>query len=143
MEDPLSINIPGGVNPNTLIKEEIKKNLIGNSSKLKNEVVKAALIHLESHEEQLIDYLRSIRPLFPRFLSEYLSSTYIGITRSLLGLFQNSKTIRSIFSRNMDNTIKKVIIRSEIQTIQNLISLGERQPTVGMWKMYPPSRNRR
>lgn len=134
LEDPTSINIPGGVNLNTLIKEEIKSSLIKSSGQIKNHVVQLAVRYLRENEIKLLTYLRSIKPLFPRFLSEYMSGTYLGITKSLVGLFQNSKTIRNIFSKRIDLKIKEIIIKSESQTITNLSSITKGVTGLPMWK---------
>lgn len=133
IEDPLSINIPGGVNPLTMIKEEIKKNLILRSREIKNHLIRSSINYFSDQENKMVEYLKSIKPLFPRFLSEYMSGTYIGIIKSLINLFQNSKTIRNVFSRKMEKTIQDIIVKSEIQTIESLCSLHHPSPYLTVW----------
>lgn len=82
LKDPLSINVPGGVNPLTLIKEEIRKCLITNSPIIKNDIIKSSIDYLAKEQDRLIEFLRSVNPLFPKFLSEYLTRTYIEIVRN-------------------------------------------------------------
>lgn len=120
LEDPLSLNIPTGLEALTMIKKEIKKSLLQNVQQIKNELIKDALIYSRSEEPKFINFLRTIKPLFPRFLSEYKSATYLGITESLIGLFENSKTIRNVCSRRMSNEVDKITVRSEIIGIVNL-----------------------
>nr|CAD7464284.1 unnamed protein product [Timema tahoe] len=81
LEDPSCLNISGGINPLSMIKDEIKQSLINNSGKIKNNIMKSALCYLNHNEGRVLDYLKSIKPLFPRFLSEYLSGTYLGIVQ--------------------------------------------------------------
>lgn len=85
-------------------------------------------------EDHLIEYMKSISPLFPRFLSEYISGTYIGIVRNLVGLFQNSKAIRNVFSRRLDKKIKYIILRSEVRTLETLGSFHSPLNSVPLWK---------
>nr|CAD7464161.1 unnamed protein product [Timema tahoe] len=106
-----------------MIKEEINNN-----------IMKSALRYLNHNEGRVLDYLRSIKPLFPRFLSEYLSGTYLGIVQDLVGLFQNSKTIRTIFSKNIDKRIKRIIVQSELQTIEGLCKVSDRYVGSQIWR---------
>ncbi|AOX47527.1 L protein [Gata virus] len=122
LEDPLSLNIPTGIKALTLIKKEVKKSLISNVHKIKNEIVKDALIYSRTEEPRFLNFLRSVKPLFPRFLSEYKSATYLGITESLIGLFENSKTIRNVCSKKMSLEVDKITVRSEIVGIVNLVN---------------------
>ncbi|AOX47517.1 L protein [Orgi virus] len=130
LEDPLSLNIPGGINPLTLIKEEIKLELLGNLGRLRNNTVKLILGHVRSEEERFVSYLRGITPLFPRFLSEYMSATFLGAAKALIGLFQNSKTIRTAFTKLMDKKINNIIFRGEIMGLQHLDDYGARRTIV-------------
>lgn len=116
-----------------MIKEEIKDEMIRNSRKIQNDIVKSSVIYLGKHEPKLVEYLRSIKPLFPRFLSEYMSGTYVGITKSIVGLFQNSKTIRTVFSKRIDVKIKDIIVKSEVQTITSMIGIVDRPNVFKMW----------
>ncbi|KAL4702133.1 hypothetical protein ACJJTC_019409 [Scirpophaga incertulas] len=134
IEDPTSLNISGSVNPNTLIKEEIKNTLLQSSKNVKNEIMRDSLIFMRRNEDKLYEYLKSIHPLFPRFLSEYLSATYPGIVQGSVGLFQNSKTIRTLFTRQIDKKIKKLIVDSELQTIENILSVTNRKLSLPIWK---------
>ncbi|APG78735.1 RNA-dependent RNA polymerase [Hubei diptera virus 9] len=120
IEDPLSINIPKGVNALTLVKNEIKKNLFRSQDNIRNHIIQTAVKYLEEEEDNLLTYLLSIRPMFPRFLSEFKESTYLGITESLVGLFQNSRTIRNAFHKKLNRTIDAIIIKSELISYTNL-----------------------
>ncbi|KAF9424400.1 hypothetical protein HW555_000539 [Spodoptera exigua] len=113
LENPLAINLRHGVNPVQVIKEEIKKSLI--TAKIQNHIVRHAVMHSRDEEQPLYAFLESITPRFLRFLSEYKAGTYLGMTEGLVGLFQNPKTVRNIFSSQMKKEIDNIIIVSEIQ----------------------------
>lgn len=90
---------------------------------------------MAQEEDRLVEYMRSILPLFPRFLSEYISgSLNIGIVRNLVGLSQNSKTIRNVFSRRIDKKIKHIILKSELKTLENLASFHNPVISIPVWK---------
>ncbi|CAF4935698.1 unnamed protein product [Pieris macdunnoughi] len=123
LKSPLSLNLKHGINPVQVIKEEIKKSLIRTCDKIQNHIVKHAVMHSRDEEEPLYAFLESISPRFPRFLSEYKAGTYLGMTEGLVGLFQNSKTIRNIFSNQMKKEIDNLIVASEIQGIKSIVSI--------------------
>jgi len=60
LEDPLSVNIPGGTNPLTVIKDEIRSNLIANSHMVKNEIIRSSIEYMSQEEDRLIEYMKSI-----------------------------------------------------------------------------------
>ncbi|AMK09277.1 RNA-dependent RNA polymerase [Pararge aegeria rhabdovirus] len=123
LENPLALNLKHGVNPVQVIKDEIKKSLIRGCDKIQNHIVRHAVIHSRDEEQPLYAFLESITPRFPRFLSEYKASTYLGMTEGLVGLFQNSKTIRNMFSSSMKREIDNIIITSEIQGVRLLLGI--------------------
>lgn len=133
LEDPPSLNIPRGISAETMLKNEVKKNLLDNSSKIKNEIISSATRYSKSEEPRLINFLRSIKPLFPRFLSEYKSATYLGLTDSLVGLFQNSRTIRNLFSKNLKKELDHIVVKSESLSLQALLRYGKDNTPFSMW----------
>lgn len=62
-----------------MIKEEIRSNLVANYHTVENEIIRSSIEYMSQEEDRLIEYMKSITPLFARFLSEYISGTYIGI----------------------------------------------------------------
>lgn len=135
LEDPLSLNIPRGIDANTMIKERIRKSLVESVSDIGNEVISQAVTHQASYEHVFQAHLRSITPLFPRFLSEYRAATYLGIVDSIIGLFQNSKTIRNQFRGSLDKQYDALIVDSEVYSIKLLLGKLKRPHSVdSMWK---------
>lgn len=94
-EDPQSLNIPRGISAQTMIKEEIKKALMLSRGRIKNNIIKSILDYITKAESSLWTLLESIKPGFPRFISEFRASTFSGLANELVGLFQNSRTIRN------------------------------------------------
>ncbi|APG78684.1 RNA-dependent RNA polymerase [Hubei lepidoptera virus 2] len=136
LENPLALNLRHSVNPVQMIKDEIRRELIKNCDSIKNKIVQHAIQHSRDEEESLYAFLETITPRFPRFLSEYKAATYLGMTESLVGLFQNSKTIRNVFSRRMKKTIDEIIVKSEIQSVKGMIDIVQRgkRSGINVWR---------
>lgn len=119
LENPLSLNLVSSVSATSVIKDVIRSALY-EKQHIPNEVVRDAINFSKANNDILCTYLMSVDPLFPRFLSEFKSATCLGITESIIGLFENSKTIRNVFKRKIGNKIDKIIISSEVQSIRSL-----------------------
>ncbi|UYL95595.1 MAG: L protein [Huanggang Rhabd tick virus 2] len=136
IEKPESLNIKHGLSSSNMIKGEVKKNLVENCGKIKNEIIQDAARNLVSEETQLFLWLRTISPLFPRFLSQFAESTYYGVTKGLISLFTNSKTIRGIYKKKYKRELDEVLIKSEIQSITGQINIIKKARSVNknIWK---------
>ncbi|AMK09234.1 RNA-dependent RNA polymerase [Drosophila ananassae sigmavirus] len=132
-EDPQSLNIPRGISSKTMIKEEIKYALLLNRSKIKNEVVSSILDHIQRDELSLWTLLESIKPRFPRFISELRASTFSGLANEIVGLFQNSRTIRNQFKHKFSERVNKVIMQSELLSIKTLCKYDSERHQFQMW----------
>nr|QPP12221.1 polymerase [Vesicular stomatitis virus] len=133
LEDPTSLNISMGMSPANLLKSEVKKCLIESRSSIKNEIVKDATIYMHQEEEKLRGFLWSIKPLFPRFLSEFKAGTFLGVSEGLINLFQNSRTIRNSFKRRYHKDLDELIIKSEISSLSHLGSMHYRLGDNHIW----------
>ncbi|QKV49535.1 large protein [Bughendera virus] len=132
IEKPESLNIPRGMSIANLLKGEIKKSLQCGITLIRNEVISDAVLHLNKEEGPLLSYLWSIKPLFPRFLSEFRASTFIGMTDNLVGLFQNSRTIRTAFSKKLFRDLNKLTWECELSTYRALLDHRARGSSI--WK---------
>lgn len=132
IEDPSSLNIPRGISAQNLIKEEIKRAMLRRPDQINNEIVKDAVMYTKANESYFLAYLASITPLFPRFLSEFKSATYFGLTAGILGLFENSKTIRNLFKNKFRDLVDAAIVRCELNSIQSLIKKSQEKHKL-MW----------
>nr|WAK77063.1 MAG: polymerase [Rhabdoviridae sp.] len=130
LESPSSLNIPRGLSLTNLLKGEIKKCLLRSAPDIKNQVISNAADYCLNEEPHLLAFLEGIKPLFPRFLSEFRSATFLGITDSLIGLFQNSRTIRTSFSRRLEKDLGRLVSRSELFSFHALL---EWRPPGDMW----------
>ncbi|AJR28452.1 polymerase [Le Dantec virus] len=133
LEKPSSLNIPKGLSITNLLRTEIKKSLQSSIPDIQNEVIAHALDYLNHEEDRLMGFLSSIKPLFPRFLSEFRASTFVGIVDGLVGLFQNSRTIRRSFSKKMQRDINMMTYKSELSTYDLLIRFKSSLPG-NMWE---------
>ncbi|AEI52253.1 RNA-depedent RNA polymerase [Maraba virus] len=133
VEDPTSLNIAMGMSPANLLKTEVKKCLLESRQSIKNQIVRDATIYLHHEEDKLRSFLWSITPLFPRFLSEFKSGTFIGVADGLISLFQNSRTIRNSFKKRYHRELDDLIIKSEVSSLMHLGKLHLRRGSVRMW----------
>ncbi|AJG39126.1 RNA-dependent RNA polymerase [Shayang Fly Virus 2] len=134
IENPLSLNIPRGIDILTMIKNKIKEKLLDERGKVKNGLIRGALDYHKREEDSLYAFLFSISPLFPRFISEYKSATFLGITESLIELFQNSRTIRNVFSKYLSRELDFIMVRSEVISYAVLLKYGSTHYIKPMWK---------
>ncbi|UOX72924.1 RNA-dependent RNA polymerase [Wenzhou Myotis laniger tupavirus 1] len=131
MEKPESLNIPSGLSAQILIRGEIRNILRRNVRLIKNEIISNAINYGMNAEEHLLRFLAGIKPLFPRFLAEFKASTYLGLTESLVGLYENSKTIRNKFLSEREREIDSLVQKSELHGLSYLLNLE------GVSHVYP------
>nr|QYV43069.1 MAG: RNA-dependent RNA polymerase [Mononegavirales sp.] len=113
LESPTSLNLAHSVSAQTILREEVRKHMYQQGPKFKNEIIREATIYSQKNTDTLTRFLGTVQPCFPRFLSEFKSSTYLGIAESLVGLYQNSRTIRNLFSRYMRSELDAKVIFGE------------------------------
>ncbi|AJR28515.1 polymerase [Mosqueiro virus] len=126
IENPVGLNISRGISAVNLLKNQVRQNLVQNRSKILNTIIRSSLDYIDQEETTLYAWARSIRPLFPRFMSEMINATYYGITNSIVGLFQNSRTIRNQYKTRYAKRIDDVICISEIIGIASMIRIAKR-----------------
>lgn len=131
IEKPNSLNIPKGLSATTLLKNEIRKHLMDRAHTIPNQLVSKSLTYLKKEEAKFLSFLRSVKPLFPRFLSEFYAATFLGVTESIVGLFQNSRTIRTMFSWHFSREIGELLRKSELLGTRVLAS--DLTTGGGMW----------
>lgn len=123
LEDPTALNIPGGLSGSTAIKNKIYDGLLYESynRNIINPLIKESIIYTVNYKERFADWLFSIKPVFPRFLSEFYTSTFFKIAESIVVTLQNSRTIKKVFSRTFPEELYKIIVKGEILSIKILI----------------------
>ncbi|UAU42902.1 polymerase [Burg el Arab virus] len=125
LEDPTSINIPRGLSPITMLRNEIRQNMLSNAWTIKNGIIKDITLLGNQEDEELLDFVMSTKPLFPRFVSQLKSSTACGIRDSIVGMYENSKTIRKYFLDNLREDFDDKVIQSELDAVKKLDYLAE------------------
>ncbi|ADG86364.1 RNA-dependent RNA polymerase L [Coastal Plains virus] len=123
VENPESLNIPKGISAGNMIKEQIKNNLIKNADNIKNNIIHDAISQIVTDEAILLAWLQSIKPVFPRFNSEFTAATFYGLSTSLIGLFTNSRTIRNCFKTQCLKEVDTLIIKSEIIGLASVLKV--------------------
>ncbi|QIQ19254.1 polymerase [Perhabdovirus trutta] len=134
IENPTALNLSKETSALSVIKKEVRMRLYNDCDRFENKLIADAIGIARDEETHLEQFLISIRPLFPRFLAEFKAATFVGITESLISLFQNSKTIRNIFKRRYAKELELKIVRCEWNSLLMLQSLGERKTDIEMWK---------
>ncbi|APG78847.1 RNA-dependent RNA polymerase [Xingshan nematode virus 4] len=129
LENPMSLNIPKSLNPATILREAVRSQLTKSVAVIQNRLFQEAIVYLRDEEYNLIDFLLSVKPLFPRFLSEFRSGCFLGIVESLVNLFQNSRTMRLVFQKKFHKDIIGLLRSSESNCIArsirtHLLSVG-------------------
>lgn len=121
IENPSCLNIPKGTHVQTVLRDKIREALYAEAGRIKNAVVRQAVTGSKRNWQRFLTYLKSVKPLFPRFLSEFAASTYFGMMESTLRLFENSKTIRTRLVKGMGEQVDRLIVRSEQTCIKSLL----------------------
>lgn len=132
--DPASLNIYRGLSAMNLVKNEIRRCLMNCSHTIENTIIRESLIFSQADSAAFSLYLESISPIFPQFISEWRASTYHGIAESLIGLFSNSRTIRSIMKRKFQKKVDGIIYKSECLSVERLLTYSRDLPVKDqMW----------
>ncbi|WAD86935.1 polymerase [Tupavirus incomtus] len=134
MEKPESLNIPNSISAQIVIRTEVREILRRNVRKIQNHIVADAVLYGMQAEEHLLRFLSTVKPLFPRFLAEFKAGTYLGLTESLVGLYENSKSIRNRFLRERERELDFLVIRSEVSGIKHLISYDTDLHLASPWR---------
>ncbi|AIW61110.1 RNA-dependent RNA polymerase [Walkabout Creek virus] len=120
LEDPTSINIPRGLSPITLLRNEIKSNMLANVSKIENKIIRDVTVIGQHYENELLVFLRSISPIFPKFISQLKAGTVCGIKDSFVSLYENSRTIRRNFKDSMRDDFDRKVVECEFKALSKL-----------------------
>ncbi|WPV62771.1 MAG: RNA-dependent RNA polymerase [Wufeng shrew rhabdovirus 1] len=121
LENPMGLNLPKGLNSVTVLKDAVREQLIRSVETITNGTFRESIRYLRDEESALLGFLTTVKPLFPRFISEFKSSTFFGITESMVGLFQNSRTIRMIFKRRFARTVNGLMHKYEVENFDRLL----------------------
>nr|UYL86298.1 MAG: RNA-dependent RNA polymerase [Rhabdoviridae sp.] len=113
IEDPARVNVRTGGDIDIMIREEIKKSLVMYRVLIKNDQIRYALEYECDHKAELYNFLDSIKPCFPRFLSSFKEGTLIGLADSIISLIHNSRTLRMIFRKDMRLEVYKIYSKFE------------------------------
>nr|UQS95365.1 MAG: RNA-dependent RNA polymerase [Lantra virus] len=133
LENPTSLNLPHGLSSTNFLKNEIRKGLLADPTTIAHSTLRQVLSYAKREGDALNNFLETCKPCFPRFASEFKSATYTGLAESLIGLFENSRTIRTSLSYFYSREVDKAILRSEEQSLEGLLSYQSTKVQV-LWK---------
>ncbi|UYD62338.1 RNA-dependent RNA polymerase [Boana pugnax lyssa-like virus 1] len=120
IEDPTCLNLVGSASPSIILRDSIREALYLECNSIRNTEFREAILLSRMYKGGFLLFLRSIKPLFPRFLSEMFSASFLGISESIVGLIQNSRTIRRQFKKNFNVTIGERFQKSEESAMKRL-----------------------
>ena len=125
LEDPLTLNMRTGISFLMVLKRNIKEAFIADMSQVINEIF-SALCYIGAEEAKRAHFLSKIKPLFPRFLSEFMASSFLGLANTLIGLFINSRTIKKKFTRSKIKEMGTYLYRSEAVNYKSAVRHSRR-----------------
>nr|QRW41849.1 MAG: RNA-dependent RNA polymerase [Merida virus] len=134
IENPTGLNLPRGISSLTVLRTKIRHGLLANVEKIGNEVVKNSLRRVKADNGRFLSFLESIKPCFPRFVSEFYSSTFMGIVEGTISLFENSKSIRKNLKSKLGSEFDEIVVRSEFSSISGLKQGGNDRRSRLEWK---------
>lgn len=114
-ENPAGLNIDGGSNIENIFKQEVKAGLIRQTEKIKNDVIRSSLELTRDYETEILNFLSGVNPCFPRFVSGFMEASVIGLSDGVIGLIQNSRTMRNLFKRNFSKKVFNIIVNFELK----------------------------
>lgn len=121
LESPESLNLPRGTNSSTMLRSHIRRALEQSKEKIQNVMVRDALKLSMDNMQGFLEYLQSIQPIFPRFLSMFASGSYHGLVEDMLRLFENARTIKSRMVKGMGKQVDQIVWRSENTCLKALL----------------------
>ncbi|AGO44084.1 L [Niakha virus] len=140
LEKPDSLNLPGGMTPALLLRDKILEGMENQVKDIKNEMIVTAINYKKDEEDRVLTWLASHQPWYPKFQSEFYSSTFLGIVESQIGMFQNARTIRNMMKKKIEVEFNEVLIKSEISSIR---SVTVKPQTIGkIWECSNTQANR-
>ncbi|DAZ87761.1 TPA_asm: L protein [Sphaeridiorhabdovirus 3] len=121
IESPTSLNCKTGVNVSSILKTLVREELFNRQTDIKHQTIRECVRYSKLERSSFLMFLNSIMPRFPRFLSNFYDASIHGFTDSIVGLIQNSRTIRAIFTARFSEQVCERIRQSELESIESLL----------------------
>lgn len=67
-----------------------------------------------------MSFLEGVSPCFPRFIAGFLESSVVGISDGVIGLIQNSGTMRNIFKKTFSDKVFRIVVGFEMKAMNYL-----------------------
>ncbi|DAZ87793.1 TPA_asm: large structural protein [Triaenorhabdovirus 2] len=124
IESPDSLNLRKEPEVSHVIKSMVEKKLKENTSDINNNLIRTSIEVTTYSKPYFLSYLTTIQPLFPRFISEFYSSTFFGFVEGIFNLFKNSRTLKTRFKKHFTETLRSLAERAEINGLVRLSTRG-------------------
>ncbi|DAZ87961.1 TPA_asm: L protein [Psilorhabdovirus 2] len=122
IESPTSLNCETGTTPTSVLKNLVRAELMTKINSIKHDTIRECLQYTSLNRDHFLTYLNSIQPRFPRFLSNFYSGTIYGFVESMVGLIQNSRTIKIMFTPKFTKVVCDRITRTERNDVRSITS---------------------
>ncbi|DAZ87757.1 TPA_asm: L protein [Sphaeridiorhabdovirus 2] len=132
IDSPTSINCKTGTTPTSVLKNLVREELIKKIHLIKHNTIRECLNYTHATRDHFLTYLNSIQPKFPRFLSNFYSGSIYGFMDSIIGLIQNSRTVRLLFTPKFTKKICERISKTEYEDALSLLTIVK-HPGLPMW----------
>lgn len=130
-EDPTSLNIYKSGDIAVLVKSQVKAALEKYTPNIKNKMLKNALLSSKKQEDYILEFLSRVRPCFPRFISDFKQASVCGYIDGIIGMVENSATIRTMFSADFGERVLKLSVAWEREQMSKSIIIVNHKGT--MW----------
>nr|WOE89356.1 L [Cambodia Anopheles rhabdovirus] [Cambodia Anopheles rhabdovirus] len=134
IENPGGLNLSTGFAVQSVIKKNIREALRTGAIEINNRVLSESLSIGLDKDEAFLAYLESIHPCFPRFISEFYNSGFVGILNGFTGMFENSRTIRSLLVQHLGLELDEKVILSERASIAQLAYVKRNPDNFELWR---------
>lgn len=112
INNPLSINVDRPTQLSQIFKNIMYEKL---KSTTKNRMIKE-VFHMNSHleDDRLYDYLLKYRPIYPRFLHEFLRQTVTACRTKIISKFCSARTFQGMLTRQDLARVNNSVIVAEV-----------------------------
>nr|WPV62817.1 MAG: RNA-dependent RNA polymerase [Jingmen bat rhabdovirus 3] len=123
VQDPTSLNLMGSTKCTNILRSHVKELFLRNRTQVvANDMVREALAMEISSRPAFLDFLMSIRPVFPRFLSELYSASPLALSESITNKITNTRSAFRMTSRlGSIKTLREKLFTNEILLISNVL----------------------
>nr|DAZ87800.1 TPA_asm: hypothetical protein [Triaenorhabdovirus 1] len=115
LENPTGLNLRHTARPNQALKDMVKKNVLTlENPELKNKEMRQALQCSADNEDRIVEWIMSFNPVMPKYNSEVYAATAMGVAKSLVNKFLNTKTMINAATREGKTAVRDKLALGEM-----------------------------